>query len=125
MSRPGTSEIIPTPETVWAFLEEFKRQAKELGVIYYQRKKNVQALLDLEINPKERETILIQLEVSDFYKGPREDGIVKGTLFWEFGRKINGKVVYIKISLGLEGKPVRCISFHPAMREILHPFATA
>ena len=107
---------------VATFLEEFKQQAKELGVIFYQRKKNLQALLDLELNPSQREKVLNQLEVGDFYKGPKEDGIVKGTLFWEFGRVVKGNVIYIKISLGVEGKPVRCISFHPAAREITHPF---
>jgi len=113
---------MPTKEEVQEFLEVFKRQKKAYGIMFYQRKKNLKTLLELEISAKQRSRLLEKLQVEDYYKGPREDGVLKGTQFWEFGKQLKKREIYIKISLGLEGKPVRCLSFHIAERPIEHPF---
>ncbi|MEO0895985.1 MAG: toxin [Bacteroidota bacterium] len=116
---------MPTKEEVQQFLEAFYAQKNDHGIMYYQRKKNLNALLELEISAKRRTKVLNQLTVDDYYKGPKPDGVLKGTEFWEFGKKVRKKEVYIKISLGLEGKPVRCLSFHPAERPIKYPFRSS
>lgn len=61
-------------ETVDKFLKEFKDKAKVFGIIFrIDRKKNMQALLDLEISAIMREEIIMSLTVEDYYKGPSED----------------------------------------------------
>ena len=61
-------------ETVDKFLKEFKDKARVFGIIFrIDRKKNMQALLDLEISAIMREKIIMSLTVEDYYKGPTED----------------------------------------------------
>lgn len=109
-------------EAVAQFLSEFHRQKAEEGLVFYERAKNTQALLDLEISARERDEVIERLEVSDFYKGPRPDKVLIGAEFWEFGKKVKGVDVYIKISLGFPGRSAACLSFHPAERKIKHPY---
>lgn len=109
-------------EEIERFLSEFSEQKKKFGIRFYQRKKNTQALLDLEISAKQREKVLDGLQVEDYYKGPRIDGVNTGADFWEFGVYIKKKDVYIKISIGLGEEAVRCFSFHEAERPIKHPY---
>lgn len=111
-----------TREEIARFLEVFVQQKKEFGIRFYQRKKNVQALLDLELSARQREKILEGLQIEDYYKGPREDGVNKGAEFWEFGVYLKKKDVYIKISIGLGEEAVRCFSFHAAERPIKYPY---
>jgi hypothetical protein len=42
--------------------------------------------------------------------------------YFEFGLIIKGKEVYIKLSPGLENKPVDCMSFHVAEYKMNYPF---
>ena len=98
-------------ETVDKFLKEFKDKARAFGIIFrIDRKKNMQALLDLEISAIMREKIIMSLTVEDYYKGPTED-------------KLNymGEL-YIKISKGTGANSPICVSFHLAERKIEHPF---
>ncbi|MCI4669864.1 MAG: toxin [Bacteroidia bacterium] len=113
---------MPSKEEIQEFLDLFSEQKNAHGIMFYQRKKNLKALLQLEISAKQRNKVLNGLRVEDFYKGPKEDGVLTGTKFWEFGKKVRKKEVYIKISLGLEGKAVRCLSFHEAERPIKYPY---
>lgn len=109
-------------EEIKHFLSEFSALKKKHGIRFYQRKKNMQALLDLEISARQREKILDALQVEDYYKGPRGDGVNKGAEFWEFGVYVKKKDIYVKISIGLGKEAVRCFSFHPAERPIKYPY---
>lgn len=108
-------------EEVGRFLIDFKQKIEVFDVVFLNREKNLQALLDLEIVKASRKDKLKELQVSDYYKGPSQDQF-GGEDLWEFGKKIKGKDVYIKISMGRQNKPVICISFHLAERKIKYPF---
>jgi hypothetical protein len=64
---------------------------------------------------------LKELKVEDYYRGPIKDADC-GPDLWEFGRGLNRKEIYIKITIGMNSKPVICISFHFAERAIIYPF---
>ena len=110
-------------ETVDKFLKEFKDKARVFGIIFrIDRKKNMQALLDLEISAIMREKIIMSLTVEDYYKGPTEDKLNYMGALWEFGKSVEKKEVYIKISKGTGANSPICVSFHLAERKIEHPF---
>ncbi len=113
---------ILSPEEVAYFLQQFQANKAQNGLVFLDRHKNFQALLDLEISAREREEVIDQLSVRNYYKGPRPDGIRAGGEFWEFGARVKGQEVYIKLSLGLTEGAVLCFSFHPAERPIRYPY---
>ncbi len=108
---------------VEVFLNDFKQKMEVFDVVFLNRKKNLQALLDLEIVRVKRREVLKELKVNDYFSGPIADEFGESSL-WEFGKTIKGKSVYIKITMGNKNKPVICISFHLAEYEIKYPFKT-
>ena len=113
-----------TKQQVVAFLKRLKPKATVFQIIYLdKRPKNAETLGKLEITPNEREQVIQNLAVQDYYKGPRPEAFHGGdSEMWEFGKHVNGKEVYIKLTLGQSSKPVICISFHIAERPIRYPF---
>ena len=111
-----------TIEDIEFFLYEFRTLKKKYGIIFYDRHKNTQALLNLEISAKEREKVLDSLTARDYYRGPKPDMVNVGGEYWEFGKKVKGKEVYIKISMGYDEEAVACFSFHKAERKIKYPY---
>lgn len=111
-------------ETVQLFLMQFKALKQSNGILFYDRRKNLQALLDLEMHASERERIIDGLVAEDYYKGPFPDKVKKGAEYWEFGKYIKHKEIYIKISLGFQKGKVWCLSFHQAERPIKYPLGT-
>lgn len=109
-------------EEVSLFLAEFQSLKGKHGILFYNRAKNIEALLDLEVSARMREKAIDKLSVKDYYKGPRPDGVNEGAEFWEFGKVVKGQEVYIKLSLGVGDGPVWCLSFHRAERKIKYPF---
>lgn len=90
-------------------------------VVFLDRAKNIQALIDLEITRVNRKELLLELSVEDYFRGPTKY-YDNGPDLWEFGRFLQSKEVYIKITFGVINKPVICISFHLAERAIVYPF---
>ena len=41
---------------------------------------------------------------------------------WVFGKTLKKQDIYIKVTMGLPGAQVNCISFHIAEKEINYPF---
>lgn len=110
-------------KNVEQFLTEFKQKFKVYGVYFKDREKNIQALLDLEITPKQREEFLLNLEPNDYASGPFPDAYDPGSPEnYEFGITVKKKEVYIKINMGKPAKRVMCISFHIAERKLSYPF---
>jgi len=100
---------------VESFLNDFKAKLEIWGVIFLdKRNKNTQALLDLDILPKDREEILRYIQVEDYVEGPLADVIFNRQDLWVFGKELKGQEVYIKITMGSPSRPVICISFHKA-----------
>ncbi len=110
-----------TKSEVEAFLSTFKAKMEVFDVVFLNRDKNLQALIDLEMTRISRKEILKELRVGDYFRGPTKDA-ENGPDLWEFGRLHKQKEVYIKITIGMVSKPVICISFHLAERAIVYPF---
>ncbi|MFK7925153.1 MAG: toxin [Bacteroidia bacterium] len=119
MSAPKPN--IVSPEKVQHFLQDFVTTKNQNGMVFLDRQKNLQALLDLEIGVEEREAIIEKLTYRNYYKGPRPDGLRPGLEFWEFGTQVKGREVYVKLALGIVDGPTLCYSFHPAERAIRYP----
>lgn len=113
---------LATLEEIATFLQAFKTLKSEAGLVFYPRRKNQLGLLALEISARDRERVIDSLLPEDYYKGPQQDGVLTEWNYWEFGKQVNGREVYIKLSLGLEKGAVFCYSFHPAERTILYPY---
>jgi len=105
------------------FLKQFKAKLKVFDVVYINREKNTQALLELEITPAERRRVLENIELRDYSDGPLEETMHDGlSNMWVFGKLVKGTEVYIKITIGTENRPVICVSFHPAEHPLTYPF---
>lgn len=67
-----------TENEVGRFLQQFFQKAKTFGLYFRDdRGKNMQTLLDLDITPRQRKEIIMQLEVSDYVDGPLEDTLYR------------------------------------------------
>lgn len=111
-----------TKDEVHYFLQEFKTKLSVWGIVFRDdRGKNAQTLLILEISPIYREQILKELTVLDYSQGPVSDTLNKATSMWIFGKLVKAKEVYIKITMGIAGKQVLCISFHIAEHDMTYP----
>lgn len=107
---------------VKAFLADFKIKMNMWGILIRDdRSKNTQTLIDLEISHKDRNQILQALEAEDYSEGPLNEVLYKGAKMWVFGKMIKGTEVYIKITLGITGSNVICISFHIAEHAMHYP----
>lgn len=112
-----------TKEEVEHFLFQFNQKVKVFGLVFRDdRGKNLQTLLDLEITPKYREDIIMQLEANDYVDGPIKDTLNKKGEMWVFGKDVKSRDVYIKISMGVSNSSAICISFHIAEQEIRYKF---
>jgi hypothetical protein len=110
-------------DAVKHFLKEFKEKKKIWSVLFRDdRDKNFKTLIKLEITPVDREKVLEGLVVTDYCEGPIEDKLYGGADMWVFGRQVKGHEIYIKISLGMPGSQVICISFHIAEHPMSYPF---
>ncbi len=110
-----------TRSEVEAFLSTFKAKMEVFDVVFLNRDKNLQTLIDLEIARVSRKELLRELMVEDYFRGPTKDAN-NGPDLWEFGRLVKQKEVYIKITIGVMNRPVICISFHLAERAISYPY---
>jgi hypothetical protein len=107
---------------VASYLKDFKEKMKFWDVLFRDdRGKNAQALVDLELRPIERKTILEALEIKDYSEGPLEEILYGGADMWVFGKTIKKKEVYIKITMGAMNSGVICISFHLAQHKMNYP----
>lgn len=110
-----------TRSEVEAFLNTFKAKMEVFDVVFLNRDKNLQTLIDLEITKVSRREFLKELKVEDYFRGPTKD-VDNGPDLWEFGGLFKQKDLYIKITIGMMNKPVICISFHLAERAINYPY---
>jgi hypothetical protein len=90
-----------TETVVASFLKDFKEKLRFWDVLFRDdRGKNAQALVDLELRPIERKTILEALETKDYSEGPLEEKLYGSADMWVFGKTVKKKEVYIKITMG-------------------------
>lgn len=110
-------------EEVELFLSKFIQKVKVFGIVFRDdRGKNMQTLLELEITPKYREDVIMNLDSEDYVEGPIEDTLNKKGEMWVFGKEVSGRDIYIKISMGISNSSAICISFHIAEYRITYKF---
>ena len=51
--------------------------------------------LELEITPKYREDVIMNLDSEDYVEGPIEDTLNKKGEMWVFGKEVSGRDIYI------------------------------
>jgi hypothetical protein len=112
-----------TVDEVKSFLRSFKEKMKIWSIFFRDdRGKNTQTLAALEITPAFREKVILDLEPEDYCEGPLTDTLNKGGDMWVFGKTNKKREVYIKITMGIAGSGVVCISFHIAEHALNYPF---
>ena len=110
-------------DEVKAFLNQFSIKLNIYGIIFRDdRQKNVEALAILDITKLDRLNVVRSIEVKDYVQGPIIDELNMGSEMWVFGRDVNSREVYIKITLGGENRQTICISFHVAEHPLTYPF---
>ena len=115
--------IMSAPNEIQKFLNDFHAKMSVWNVVYRDdRGKNTQALFDLEITKAERNKTLATLKPADYSQGPLAEELHKGADMWVFGKLVKGKEVYIKITIGVYGAQVICISFHIAEHPMNYPY---
>ena len=115
---------IPTQAEIEEFLKEFKR-CWDGKVIDRVNRKNDDTLAELGFLPQHRTYEIHRLVHTDFYRGPSPDHDIAGHEWWEFGRKVKGREIYIKIKVYVteDGeKGGRCMSFHFPEKKITYPY---
>lgn len=109
-------------DEIQAFLRDFHVKMNIWDVVVRDdRGKNAQTLLDLEITKDFRNKVLKSLVVEDYSEGPLPEKLYGGADMWVFGKQVKGKEIYIKITMGIAGAQVICISFHIAEHPISYP----
>lgn len=112
-----------TIEEIESFLSRFIQKVKVFGIVFRDdRGKNIQTLLELEITPKYREDVIMNLDANDYVEGPINDTLHKRGDMWVFGKEVKGKDIYIKISMGVDNLSAICISFHISEYPIKYKF---
>jgi hypothetical protein len=111
-----------TLHEIQAFLSDFHTKMGIWGIVTRDdRGKNRQTLLDLELTKDARNKILKSLVTHDYSGGPLPETINGGADMWVFGKIVKGEEVYIKITMGIKGAQVICISFHIAEYPMSYP----
>jgi hypothetical protein len=100
-----------TRKDVQAFLEHIKGKMIVFDITYRPRGKNLVCLINLELNPYDRDKYIRALTYENYIAGPNNtDGNLPQ--HYEFCMIVKGVVVYIKLNPGPDRKPVDCMSFH-------------
>lgn len=109
-------------ELVADFLKRFKKIANQKGLAIYKRDNYLKTITYLGITPKQAKQAVMELEVSDYYKGtPFSEGSHKDEIC-EFSTNEFGKEVYIKLKIPKNLQRAICLSFHIPKWDIDHPF---
>jgi len=110
-------------EDVKAFLEQMQNWLRYFGgqVFYETKPKNDQFMAEMEwVVPDKKKEWLLKLEPDDYFEGPDKNEIPGLMPVWKFGKRIEGRLCYIKIYL-LPKPNVYCISFHFAEHDMRFP----
>ena len=112
-----------TYEEVQAFLDRMRTWLTMLGgqVLYDTRGKNEQFMVEMNWHkPDIKKEWLLKLTPEDYYEGPDPNEKPGLGDVWKFGRRIEGRLCYIKIHL-LSKPNIYCISFHFAEYDMYLP----
>jgi hypothetical protein len=104
------------------FLTDFKQKLDFWGILFRSREKNFETMKQLEYSVEDVKKELKELQLEHYSEGPLSDTLYKGVGMWVFGKAIQSREVYIKISLGQPSEKVLCISFHFAEHSMIYPY---
>jgi hypothetical protein len=115
--------IMTTSSQIDKFLSDFQNFAKSNGVRFWQRPENMSMMNMLGLTESVvTKDILLNLTARDYCEGPiHEEGYTDA---WCFGQNIEGKNVYIKLTITEKKKRKRaeCISFHEPTHPLYYPY---
>ena len=114
---------IPVKIRVALFLKEFKvivTTGRGLDII--DRRENIKCLIELGFTKMHCREEILSLSVDNYHDGPKPD-IDRPGMVWEFGKKIDGDEIYIKLKIAEvdNEKLAKCISFHKANSPLNFP----
>lgn len=93
------------------------------GFLFLRNKeKNAQTLARLGLTASHAKRIIEGLTVADYVSGPEADLTYPDKYVAVFGKQVDVEEVYIKVSVGPEGLPVVCLSFHEAAWPMTYQF---
>jgi len=107
------------------FLKEFKRCSQIHVIDERQDGKNDETLAILGILPKQRLEEIKSLRYKNYFRGPIPDHGNPSEYVWEFGKRVKGREIYIKLKIFVTtggSKHGKCLSFHIAERPINYKF---
>jgi len=105
------------PWQVTLFLFQFKEFAQN-KFIFAERDKNRDTIARLGITIPQAKDEILGLTYEDYYRGPIPDKDCKGEEFWEFGKIISGKQVFIKLKAKSKHGVAICFSFHTPEKQL-------
>lgn len=112
-----------TFEEAVAFLKNIKDMIATHGIIFMNgRNKNTQSLANLSISLAIQKEIINDLVATDYCGGPDPDEKYNWKVVGVFGYDYYGTELYIKFSIGIEGTPVVCLSFHESEHPMRYQF---
>lgn len=106
------------------FLRDFRSAAKDNFEIS-RRVRNTDTLKELGLTFQDCRNIILSLAVEDCCREPEADkDKARGGSVWFFGKKIEGREIYIKLKVVTlpNGKRLaKCLSFHFADHQLQYP----
>ena len=106
------------------FLKDFKELMGQGHYFVKEHHKNVQALMDLGINARLRDEIILSVAMEDYSSGPNPDEYHPG-YYWIFGKNLDAVEIYIKlkiVSYNNRNERAVCFSFHSSEHPLKYPF---
>jgi hypothetical protein len=104
-------------------LRDIRERIRQFNILFMNgRVKNSQTLMNLGIMAAEQKEIISRLQAKNYCGGPDPDEKYPWKSVSVFGTIFRGVELYIKFSVGEEGTPVVCLSFHESDRPMFYPF---
>jgi len=103
------------------FLFQFKEFAQN-NFKFVPRDKSLDSIARLGITPKQAKDEILGLTHEDYYRGPLPDKGTTGGELWEFGKRIEGKEIFIRLKVVLQYNMAKCQSFHIAEKSMQYPY---
>jgi len=80
-------------------------------------------IIDLDYSVEDVITTLLELSIDEYSETIVDRDNDNPPLLFVFGKKINGKLVYIKLKIRESGRRrIVCVSFHYAKRNMIFPY---
>jgi hypothetical protein len=111
-----------TKPNVVSFLAIAQPKITSIGYHMLDRTKNLETTTALNFSRADIKKVLLELKPEDYSQGPLSDEIGSGEDMWVFGKTIQNRNIYIKLTKGRDNLKVLLISFHEEERPMQYPF---